>query len=78
MDTSHPDNFKPSYVDEGELLKLIDNTFSPPVQYQMSAAKRKIIGGVGIQTYPQREFLDLPLENRTQGIAQTVVLLRKP
>jgi hypothetical protein len=67
MATSHLDNFKPSFVDEGELLKLVDNTFSLPVQYQMSAAKRKIIGGVDIQAYPQREFLDPPSKTALKG-----------
>jgi hypothetical protein len=31
------------------------------LKYHTSAAKRKFIGGVGIQSRPIRDFLDLPL-----------------
>jgi hypothetical protein len=42
------------------------------------AAKQKVIGGVGIQSCPRRNFLDLPPKIFPQGMAQAVILLQKP
>jgi hypothetical protein len=37
------------------------------LKYQPSAANRKIIGGIGLQTRPRAGFLDLPLKNLLWG-----------
>jgi hypothetical protein len=37
------------------------------LKHQPTAAKRKIIGGVGIQSRPHRDFLDLPLKYSLKG-----------
>jgi hypothetical protein len=36
------------------------------LKYQPSAANRKIVGGIGLQTRPQTGFLDLPLKTSLQ------------
>jgi hypothetical protein len=36
-------------------------------KYQPSAANRKVIAGVGLQTYPHSGFLDLPLKTSLRG-----------
>jgi hypothetical protein len=164
MAASHPDKFKPSFVDEGEVLKLIGNllldcavlqwrpvnneeiptpntneimvltsffqrgfgllsceflrgllhhykikqvhlnpnsilqiivfdqicecylTVHPNfplfkhyfMKYQSSAAKRKMIGGVSIQTRPQHNFIDLPLKTSLKGWHKSWFYYKKP
>jgi hypothetical protein len=41
------------------------------LKYQPSAANRKVIGGVGLQTLPCAGFLDLPLKTSLQGWHRT-------
>jgi hypothetical protein len=37
------------------------------LKYQSSAANRKVIGGVGLQTHPRAGFLDLPMKTSLWG-----------
>jgi hypothetical protein len=37
------------------------------LNYKPSATNRKVIGGVGIQTHPRSDFLDLPLKSSLKG-----------
>jgi hypothetical protein len=37
------------------------------LKYQPSADKRKVIGGVGLQTHPHSGFLDLPMKTSLKG-----------
>jgi hypothetical protein len=37
------------------------------LKYQSSADKRKVIGGVGLQTRPHSGFLDLPMKTALKG-----------
>jgi hypothetical protein len=37
------------------------------LKYQLSAANRKFIGGVGLQTCPRTGFLDLPMKSSLRG-----------
>jgi hypothetical protein len=37
------------------------------LKYQSSAANRKVIGGVGLQTHPRAGFLDLPMKTSIWG-----------
>jgi hypothetical protein len=41
------------------------------LKYQLSAANHKVIGGVGLQTYPRVGFLDLPMKTSLRGWNKT-------
>jgi hypothetical protein len=44
---------------------LLKNYFF--LKYQLSGANRKVIGGVGLQTYPRTGLLDLPMKTSLWG-----------